>query len=276
MTKIYRETIQLKGVKLFYYDTKESKPVMICLHGMFGRAETWSDFIYNYADQYRIIALDLRGHGLSGKPDGYFTIDEMGEDVREMMERLQIKQAILVGHSMGGGIAGYLAATSKELVKAVAILDKSAKGPDQHKPILSSQVKEKVTFTKDWKDVFDTRKEAVECIKRSSGSDLETQYFINSLHEDISGYQFLFSKEALAAYLANYYGWMDLLSQISCKTLLIKSAGEDSVSTQDFNEMKSITKNALTYTMSNTNHNVHLADKEEFYKIFDQFLESIE
>lgn len=276
MGKIYRETASLSNVDLFYYDTKEEKPVMICLHGMYGRAETWSDFISHYADKYRVIAPDLRGHGRSSKPDGYYTFDEMGEDVVELMNRLGIKQAILAGHSMGGGIAGYIASRYPDKVQAAAILDKTAKGLKRHIPVLSSQVNEYDAFTKEWNEVFDTRKEALECIKRASGSELETEYFVNSLYEDETGYRFLFSKQALAAYRANEYDWMDLLPQISCKTLLIKSAGEGSVTKQDFLDMEACLKDSIVYIMSNTNHNVHLAEKEEFYQIFDQFLRNID
>ncbi|GLB28616.1 acyl-CoA esterase [Lacrimispora amygdalina] len=275
MGKIYRETAGLSKVDLFYYDTKGEKPVMICLHGMYGRAETWSDFISHYADKYRVIAPDLRGHGRSSKPDGYYTYEEMGEDVVELMDRLGIKQAILVGHSMGGGIVGYIASKYPDKIRAAAILDKTAKGSKRHIPVLSSQVKEYDAFTKEWNEVFDTRREALECIKRASGSELETEYFVNSLYEDESGYRFLFSKQALGAYRANEYGWLDLLPQISCKTLLIKSAGEESVTKQDFLEMEACLKDATVYIMSNTNHNVHLAEKEEFYRIFDQFLNTL-
>ncbi|RFZ76312.1 alpha/beta hydrolase [Lacrimispora amygdalina] len=275
MGKIYRETAGLSKVDLFYYDTKGEKPVMICLHGMYGRAETWSDFFSHYADKYRVIAPDLRGHGRSSKPDGYYTYEEMGEDVVELMDRLGIKQAILVGHSMGGGIVGYIASKYPDKIRAAAILDKTAKGPKRHIPVLSSQVKEYDAFTKEWNEVFDTRREALECIKRASGSELETEYFVNSLYEDESGYRFLFSKQALGAYRANEYDWLDLLPQISCKTLLIKSAGEESVTKQDLLDMEACLKDATVYTMSNTNHNVHLAEKEEFYRIFDQFLNTL-
>ena len=242
MKQIFRETARLSKAELFYYDTKEEKPVIICLHGMYGRAETWSDFISHYADKYRVIAPDLRGHGRSSKPDGYYTFDEMGEDVVELMNRIGVKHAILVGHSMGGGIVGYIASKYPDKIQAAAILDKTAKGPEKHTSFLASQVKEYDAFTKEWNEVFDTRREALECIKRSSGSELETEYFINSLYEDESGYRFLFSKQALAAYRANVYDWMDLLPQISCKTLLLKSAGEGAVTKQDFLEMKSLLK----------------------------------
>lgn len=177
---------------------------------------------------------------------------------------------------MGAGIAGYLAAAYPNKVQAAAILDKTAKGPKRRIPILSSQLKEYDAFTKGWNEIFDTRKEALECIKKASGSELETEYFVNSLYEDESGYRFLFSKQALAAYRANDYDWMDLLPQILCKTLLIKSAGEGAVTNQDFMEMEACLKDVTVYTMSNENHNVHLAEKEEFYQIFDQFLSNID
>ena len=106
--KIYRNIAKLKNIDMFYFDTKTQGMTIMCLHGMYGRAETWVDFIEHYGKQYRIIALELRGHGLSSKPISKYTVEEMAEDVTELLDFLKIDSVILVGHSMGGEVGCYI------------------------------------------------------------------------------------------------------------------------------------------------------------------------
>ena len=88
--KIYRCISELKSINMFYFDTKTVGPVILCLHGRWGRAETWYDFIQRYCKQYRIIAPDQRGHGLSSKPISKYTPEEMARDVYELLNLLKI------------------------------------------------------------------------------------------------------------------------------------------------------------------------------------------
>ncbi|WP_211296438.1 alpha/beta fold hydrolase [Paenibacillus donghaensis] len=59
--QIYRNIAKLNNVELFYLDTQTEGPVILCLHGRWGRAETWVDFMKHYGDHYRVIAPDQRG-----------------------------------------------------------------------------------------------------------------------------------------------------------------------------------------------------------------------
>jgi pimeloyl-ACP methyl ester carboxylesterase len=108
--KINRDIARLKSVDIFYRDTKTEGPAILCLHGRWGRGETWVDFIQHYGNKYRVIAPDQRGHGLSGKPISKYTAEEMAADMVELLEYLELDSVILVGHSMGGRVAGYLTA----------------------------------------------------------------------------------------------------------------------------------------------------------------------
>ncbi|GMX65395.1 hypothetical protein Elgi_46650 [Paenibacillus elgii] len=145
--KIYRSIAKLKSIDMFYFDTKTEGQPILCLHGRRGRAETWFDFIQHYGEQYRIIAPDQRGHGLSSKPVSKYTAEEMAEDIIQLLDFLKIDSIILVGHSMGGAVAGYLAAVYPEYVKAVAILDKSASGPAEPNKVMidKSQLRDPLT-----------------------------------------------------------------------------------------------------------------------------------
>lgn len=263
---------KLKNIDIFYFDTETEGPVIICLHGRWGRAETWCDFIQHYGKQYRIIAPDQRGHGLSSKPEAEYTSKEMAADIIELLEFLKIDSAILVGHSMGGAVAGYIASEYPKCIKAVAILDKSAAGPAEpnNLPLDESQLRD--PLTKDWPLPFDTLNEAMNFIKQVSSSDIEYQYFMNSLVETVEGYQMMFSSKAMAIGIAHNEDWFHLLPKIKCLTLLIRAKGNDAISDEDFIKMKSLLSNNITFEMSHPDHNVHLGNKDEFYKYFDEFL----
>ena len=79
--RIHRNIVTINGIDIFYLDTKTKGDTIICLHGRWGRGETWIDLMQHYGERYRIIAPDQRGHGLSGKPVSKYTADEMASDI---------------------------------------------------------------------------------------------------------------------------------------------------------------------------------------------------
>lgn len=273
--KIYRSVAKLKNVDMFYFDTRTEGPVIVCLHGRWGRAETWYDFIQHYGTQYRIIAPDQRGHGLSSKPISKYTAEEMAEDIIQLLDSLQVSSIILVGHSMGARIAGYLAASYPGYVKALAILDKSASGQNKAEEISLELIPSIDPLTKDWPLPFSSLGEAKEFISKAMDSDLSYQYFMNSLIETNEGYQMMFSAQAMAAGIAHDIDWFYLLPSLKCPVLLIRSKGNGAVSDEDFSKMKTLIPDCIAREMSHLDHNVHLANKEEFYKYFDELLKRV-
>lgn len=266
---IFRNIAKLSNIEMFYFDTKTQGPVILCLHGRCGRAETWYDFFQHYGNQYRIIAPDQRGHGLSSRPISNYTDAEMADDIVELLGFLHIDFAILVGHSMGGAVAGYLSALHPKCAKALAILDKSAAGPAK------SSLKDQLNLsdpTKDWPLPFPSLYEAMEFLKQTSCSDLEYQYFMNSLIETVEGYNMMFSSQAIAIGIAHYTDWYCLLPKIQCPTLLIRSGSHEAVSDDDYSKMQSLIPKCFAREMSHPDHNVHLANKKEFYGYFNDFL----
>lgn len=271
--KIYRSVAKLKSIDLFYLDTKTKGPAVLCLHGRWGRAETWMDFIKHYGSQYRIIAPDQRGHGLSGKPIAKYSAQEMAQDMIELLNYLGLESVILVGHSMGGRIAGYLAALHFRHVMALALLDKSASGPYKARELTVEQISAIDPFTKEWPLPFTSRIEGEEYIKKVTESELSCQYFMSSLIETVDGYRMMYSNQAIAANIAYEENWFDLLPDIKCPVLLLRSSGSGAVSDEDFVKMQSLMKNCLAREVSHPDHNVHLADKKAFYAYFDEFLD---
>lgn len=272
---IHRAMAHLENIDIFFRDTKTDGQAILCLHGRWGRGETWVDFMQHYGEQYRVIAPDQRGHGLSGKPIAKYTAEEMAADMVCLLDYLQVKPVILVGHSMGGYNAGYLTATYPEYVRALAILDKSSNGPEKPDTLPLDQLPMMDPVTKDWPLPFQSFSEAQACIKNAMESDLSYQYFMNSLVETVDGYQMMFSTQAIAANIAHYQNWYHLLPKIKCPVMLLRASSHEAVPDADFQQMQSLIANCTAYEISHPDHNVHLGNKAAFYRYFDEFLSKL-
>ena len=92
------------GVRLRYLERGAGAPVVL-VHGFTGTIErAWIDtgILPDLARDYRVIALDLRGHGRSGKPHDPAAYEALGTDVIALLDHLQIARAHVVGYSLGG------------------------------------------------------------------------------------------------------------------------------------------------------------------------------
>ena len=110
------------GVRLRYRQTGQGEPVIL-LHGFASDINSWSGLGDSLAAGYRVIALDLRGHGGSDTPAAPSAYGrELGEDVIRLLDRLGIRKAHLVGHSMGAVIASYVAVRHPDRVATASLL----------------------------------------------------------------------------------------------------------------------------------------------------------
>ncbi|HEY50512.1 MAG TPA: alpha/beta hydrolase [Dehalococcoidia bacterium] len=98
--------ITVNGVRL-HYEERGSGMSMVWAHGLGGTWKEWEGAMEFFQDRYRVIAYDARGHGCSEKPDKpeVYSQDIMVEDMRGLMDTLDINRAIVGGHSMGANVA---------------------------------------------------------------------------------------------------------------------------------------------------------------------------
>jgi pimeloyl-ACP methyl ester carboxylesterase len=102
------------------YGHRDAPPVLL-LHGLSNSRDVWYDWAVELSDRYRVFALDFRGHGHSGRADRY----DIGDYVSDALATLDVIGAPtrVVGHSLGGVVAGALAQTDHALVHSVLMLD---------------------------------------------------------------------------------------------------------------------------------------------------------
>src|SRR4051794_14273445 len=97
-------TIKTKdGTEIFYKDWGEGRPVVLS-HGWPLNGDAWDEQLVFLASRgYRAVAYDRRGHGRSSQTSQGNEMNTYADDLAQLLERLDVKDAVLVGHSTGGG-----------------------------------------------------------------------------------------------------------------------------------------------------------------------------
>jgi len=120
-------TLRLRGadgLELNVLEWSREGVPMLLLHGFSNEAHIWDDFAPQVAEYYRVLAVDLRGHGDSDwHPEAAYDYDDHVADVEALTEQLGIERAVLVAHSLGGRIAMLYAGRHPERVAGLVIVD---------------------------------------------------------------------------------------------------------------------------------------------------------
>lgn len=95
---------------------------VVLLHGYTDSRRAYEPLIAQLPPHLRVIAVTHRGHGDSDKPDGSYRVDAFVADLADLFDRLRIKQAVVVGHSMGSLIAQRFALDHRERVRALVLI----------------------------------------------------------------------------------------------------------------------------------------------------------
>jgi non-heme chloroperoxidase len=111
------------NVDIFYKDWGEGQPIVFS-HGWPLNGDAWDEQLYFFASQgYRVIAHDRRGHGRSSQTWVGNDMNTYADDLAQLIERLDLKRAILVGHSTGGGeVTRYIGRHGSARVAKVALV----------------------------------------------------------------------------------------------------------------------------------------------------------
>ncbi|TFV64064.1 UNVERIFIED_ORG: alpha/beta fold hydrolase [Bacillus sp. AZ43] len=105
-------------------------PALLLLHGIGNNCQTWSGVINRLAEHHTVIAPDLLGHGNSAKPRGDYSIAAYANGMRDLLSVLDIEQATVVGHSLGGGIALQFAYQFPERCQRLAVVGSGGLGAE--------------------------------------------------------------------------------------------------------------------------------------------------
>jgi pimeloyl-ACP methyl ester carboxylesterase len=115
-------TVEVNGERVAYLDVGQGQPVIL-IHGFGGSMWQWEHQQQPLSAEFRLITPDLIGSGLSGKPEIEYRPEQMLEYFIGFMDALRIRQATLVGNSMGAGVAIGMALTYPDRVSQLVLID---------------------------------------------------------------------------------------------------------------------------------------------------------
>lgn len=118
------------GETLAYIDRGEpSGPVMVLIHGYTDSARDWVPMLPYVAKRYRLILVDIRGHGQSSKPECCYTRLDFAYDIKLLLDALHVRKADIVGHSLGSIVAQTFAEYWPERTARVVLISSTGGWP---------------------------------------------------------------------------------------------------------------------------------------------------
>jgi pimeloyl-ACP methyl ester carboxylesterase len=113
------------GVSMVYDMRGEGDIDLVFIHCWGCDRSFWREQLDHFADldAYRVVSLDLPGHGASGTDRESWQVADLGADVKAVVDELGLERVVLIGHSMGGPVALYAAQLMPEKVRGIVCID---------------------------------------------------------------------------------------------------------------------------------------------------------
>jgi 3-oxoadipate enol-lactonase len=133
--------ITANGISVNYtLDGPTSAPVVTLSHSLAADLAMWDPQMKALTATYRVLRYDTRGHGGTDAPAGAYTLDQLAEDARTLLQALGITKTHWIGLSMGGMIGQTLALGSPGLFLSLALCDTSSRVPAEARPVWQERI----------------------------------------------------------------------------------------------------------------------------------------
>lgn len=126
------------GVPIRYRVTGRGTREIVLIHGHLAHSLWWHAVVPFLESQWRVVLVDLSGHGNSGHRDSY-SIGRWAADIAGVLDDLGSTDVVLAGHSLGGSVAVAAAAQNPSRVSSVVLLDTLIAGPTSRRPEIPAQ-----------------------------------------------------------------------------------------------------------------------------------------
>ncbi len=259
----------VNGIPLHIYDTKNSdKPCIFFLHGYLETLYIWEEFVDYFKKDFRIIRIDLPGHGLSGSIGEETSMKFSADVCVEVLNLCGVEKCILVGHSMGGYIAQSLSKYYQGRVEALINLNSNPYA--------------------DAKDKLETRNREIEVI--TSGKlfslaqlSIPQMYFKPNLRpcdEKIYETIELCETHNPKGIISNIRGLIsrednvEFLKQTLIPTLFVFGSNDTYFPLEAVEGIRAISNNICVEVIENSGHNSFIEQPELTYRAIMHFLEN--
>jgi len=261
---------KVNGIEINYRETGEGFPIVF-IHGYTGNSRNWALTAPALAERFRVISVDLRGHGQSAKPmsEDDYALETMASDVYELLKNLDVNECALMGHSMGGIVSQLLILEHPEVVRALILVDTAGEVP---KGLLYDDRRKQRQ-----KLVEIAEKEGMEAVfeEQLKVTAIPEAFQANPEYIDVWRQQFLMTSReayiACAAGMSSRRSLLDDLASITVPTLIICGEQDEPFLEPSRDLQKAIPGSELMI-ISGAGHGPQMETPGEFNKALIAFL----
>ncbi len=237
------------GAKIAYYvddftDPWRQPDTLLLLHAAMGNSRRWFKWVPPLSRRYRVVRMDLRGHGASAIPEegDAFTLGHLVGDAIELLDRLGVQSAHVVGNSAGGYVSQQLAIHHPKRVKTLAVYGSTPGLKNSHALTWIPKVKE-VGLKKFLADTIDERFDA--------NADPElVKWFIEQAGSNDPAF--------IARFVTHMttHDFMDDVGRITCPTLIVAAGKEKIGHASAYDDMHKRIKGSTLKLFDTGAHNI--------------------
>jgi len=261
-SELKRTAVLANGIRLAYVEMGDIKAVpLLLLHGFTDSARSWSLIAPYLAPGFRVIAPDLRGHGHSDRPEGCYTIPEMANDVRFLIEALDLAPAHVVGHSLGGRLAQAIAQRWPHTVRKIVLMSTSAVLRQRHGWLweniqkLRDPIDAESAFIREWCSGAVPVDESFLAHTRRECAAVPSRIWLSIHYEQLA------------------YDPSPLLQDISVATLILRGEKDIIATSEHQAQMKDAIVGAEFISLRGHGHNIHWEAPEKVAGLIRTFLQ---
>jgi 3-oxoadipate enol-lactonase len=134
--------ITANGISMNYQlEGPANAPVVTLSHSLATSLSMWDPQVPALTLRYRVLRYDTRGHGGTDAPEGPYSLEQLAEDARALLQALGVSRTHFIGLSMGGMIAQVLALERPQLLQSLVVCDTSSRVPAEAKPTWDERIR---------------------------------------------------------------------------------------------------------------------------------------
>jgi pimeloyl-ACP methyl ester carboxylesterase len=278
--------VKTNGINLHYLDWGGNGLPLVCLHGITNQAHTWDEVAAAFSPAYRVLSLDLRGHGDSDKPATGYAPADFGADLEGFAQALELNQFVLMGHSLGGYISAYYAGIHPERLIRLILVDSSMPRPsdppdpiavimerENRRPASFPNLEAAVAYVASEADIGDTRTHA----ERWTPQQIRTRTQNLMRQRPDGAWEWKYSRAAIGLIGEGRQhqdpaALWENATKVWCPALLVRGELSPRCTPELAREMQAAFPNLQVVTVPDVSHSPHLEDYPRFMAAITAFL----
>jgi pimeloyl-ACP methyl ester carboxylesterase len=255
---------------LHYREQGQGRPLVI-LHGLFGTLDNWQTLARRWAEQFRVIMVDLRNHGRSPHSAEH-SYALMAEDVLGLFDQLQLgPDTTLMGHSMGGKVTMRLALDHPERLSKIVVVDIAPRFSDMAHQDEVIEGLNALDFAG-----IDNRQQADEALARHIRQPDVRQFLLKNLYRrEDNSFAWRINLPVLTAGVAALGEEITAPAPFLKPSLFIRGGKSDYVNADDkLHGIPALFPNSRVETILDAGHWVHAEKPEEMFQLVTAFVNS--